>query len=84
MRYPLKRRVIEVEWVDSTSTPGWDTADVYRAMPMGPLVSVGYVLSQDKRAIRLMQSMSGAAGHVAGAIAIPMGCVTKIRTIRRG
>jgi anaerobic ribonucleoside-triphosphate reductase len=83
-RYPLKGDVIEVEWVDSTFSSGWREPGELRQIPIGPLTSIGYLLSRDKAIVRMVQSMSAQAEHVAGTIAIPMGCVTRLKTIRKG
>lgn len=82
-KYPRPRKVVEVEWIDSTFTSGWRETSEYERIPMGPLTSTGYLLSKDKHSIRLVQSMSAPAECVAGVIAIPMGCVTNIRTVRK-
>jgi hypothetical protein len=80
------KRLVEVEWIDSASTNGWQRrGEIDQEQKQdGGLVecrTVGYLLSKDKRSLRLAQSQSS-HGAVAEICAIPRSCIRSIREVR--
>ncbi len=85
--WPNKGEIVEVEWVDAASTNGWQRGDdIDREQAVdGGLVecrSTGYLLSKDKRAVRLAQSQT-THGSVSEIQAIPRSCVRSIKKLSR-
>jgi len=82
MSWPLKTRV-EVEWRDSMSRGGWESAASHRSQrAVGPIRSIGFLLQSDKDVVQLAQSMSGLTGHVTDTITIPRENVVRMRKVR--
>ena len=77
--YPLERLIV-VDWDDSSSRGRWSTLDEYRKHSPVLCRSVGYVTHRDKRGISLVQTMAD-NGDVVDAIAIPAGCIRKVRRL---
>lgn len=81
------RRLVIVEWIDSSSGEGWRPTDEL-ATQTAPVrcQSVGWVLAETKEAIVLVAHTSG--GHnsyreyARGDISIPKGCVTRVRKLK--
>ena len=85
--WPTKGEIVEVEWTDAASTNGWQLkvdVDREQADDRGLIEcrSTGYLLSKDRRAVRLVQSQS-AHGSVAEIQAIPLSCVRSIKWLSR-
>lgn len=84
-KWPLHRRV-EVEWRDSASSGQWGSKKQYRKRreSVGPVRSIGYLLTHDKDVVQLVQSQSLGTRDITDAITIPRECVTKIRKLKGG
>jgi hypothetical protein len=82
--WPTKGDLIEVEWIDSASTNGWQEGDPNDADDGGLVVcrSAGYLWGKDRRAVRIVQSQS-THGSTAEMIAIPRSCVRSITRLSR-
>ena len=77
------RNIIEVTWVDSNGTSKWDSLENYRNHSVAHYKTVGYLLKKTKKEVLVVFSQSPANnGDGNGAMAIPMGCVTKIKRIK--
>ena len=75
--------VVEVTWVDTTSWHTWLEEQDYRGLKPTVCVSVGYLLKNDKRVVRM--AMSHGSEDTYGMIkVIPQGCIRKVRTLRKG
>ncbi len=78
----LHKRV-EVKWRDSASRGGWDEISAHRERrEVGPVLSVGYLLSKDKDVVQLAQSQSLMTGQVTDTVTIPRENVIYIRKLR--
>lgn len=80
-----KWHMVRVEWEDSASRGSWRSADTEAARPRSTLriVSVGYLLRKTKREIVLFQSHDD-EDKISDTVAIPMGCVHRIRKFKEG
>jgi hypothetical protein len=77
--WPLDE-IVEVEWGDAHQTPGWmHPDDQEEAMKPLATKSVGYIFQKTKEVIVLCDTQN--KGQIAGSHTIPMGMVTKIRTL---
>lgn len=77
----LKR--VEVTWVDSTMLRfGWQDPEEYQDefSRSYTITTVGYIVHRTKRELVLVMNRSE-NGQVGDGIAIPTGCILKIRTI---
>ncbi len=79
-----KWHLYRVDWVDSTSRGGWRYADRDRKEHLSAVrcVSTGYLVKRNKREIMLCQSYEESEDRINDTIAIPMGCVQKIRKLK--
>lgn len=73
-------KLVQVEWEDITTHNGWrypnEPIDIMRA------VTVGFLMSKDKKYIRLTPTMSE-DGRPCDPWTIPMGVVTKYRVLNK-
>jgi len=80
--WPLSKKV-EVEWRDSASRGGWQSVEEERGRcAVGPIRSLGYLLTSNKKVVQITQSMSGMTGDVADTITIPRENVIRIKHVR--
>lgn len=79
--WPLKPTVLEVEWDDNAGGHGWTKPASYLADPGSKCMSVGYLLSEDKHVVKLIQSMDRSFGNVDASIIILKKCITKRRRV---
>ena len=78
-RWPLNK-LVEVTWDDSCGYSKWDSIKNYKDHQVALCRTVGYLLNQNKRQLLLVFTQAKANdGDANGAMAIPMGCVRKIR-----
>lgn len=72
--------MVHVEWMDAALTPGWiemhDEADVI------PVDTIGYLWYEDKRVIKLAQTISS-SGHYSAVHTIPKSTVIKITRLHK-
>ena len=83
----MSRRLprVEVEWHDSVSRGGWDTKDAHRKRnAIGPMFSIGYLLTKSRRVVQLAQSESTMNGDVNDTITIPRVAVVRIKSLTGG
>ena len=75
-------KIILIEWEDSNFLHGWrDKRDVLERKQISSYcVSAGILLKQDKKEIRLAQSLSGE--NVADIISIPNLAIKRIRQLQ--
>ena len=74
-------KLVRVDWDDACSNEPWRKAEcLYRAECL-QIQSVGFVLRSDKKEMVIAQSLSETA-NVANTIAIPRGCIRKVRLLR--
>ncbi len=76
-------KVVHVEWVDSSSDPGW----TYTGQPFPPLArcaTVGFFVEQDKERLVLALSRSADGLHCpwGDMISIPVVAITKKRIMK--
>ena len=75
--------VVEVTWEDTTSWHSWMEGQDCKQMKPSVCVSVGYLLENGKKVLRMATS-SGADDTYGMLTAIPQGCIRKVRTLRKG
>ena len=78
----MKRRVVEITWVDARSKGGWSEPARYEKDTVSICRSVGYVLSRDQERTVLIQSESDSTGNVSDAIAIPARCIKRVKRLK--
>ena len=75
-----KPKLVEVEWVDSSSTPGWQSE-----IQKTPLTcySAGYLIHKDKKGVVVALNRSPEAlKNFGDTMTIPACCIIKIRNLR--
>lgn len=76
--------LVEVDWIDSAIRSGWSDVEIMRQkQDIAVCRSVGYLLSADRRMVRLVGSQSAEPGAgVCDGMSIPRAAVTAMRRIR--
>lgn len=77
----MKRRIVEVEWVDSASTGGWGHPDAFIKSGLARCRTVGYVLERTKDHIVVVQNVGDDTGRVGESMAIPASCIRSVRRL---
>ena len=70
-------KVILIEWLDSTSSSGWDSAF---DLELSNCKTVGFLVKKDKEKVVVIQSNSDNV-HSDGRFAIPRSCIKSIREL---
>ncbi len=80
-KYPKHQR-LEVFWVDIISDSNWHTASEVAAAKPEPVSTLGYFLSNHKKALKLAHSKTddGSCDYTV----IPWACITKIEEWEHG
>lgn len=73
-------RLVRVDWEDASSEQVWRSNKLFRVERL-QVQSVGFVIRSDKKEMVLAQSLSE-VDNMAGTIAIPKGCIRKVRLLR--
>lgn len=73
---------VEVSWVDAISMHRWESPSGHARLDGAPVKSVGYLLQRDAKVLVLVQSQSTETGQVGDSVAIPAGCVRRVRQLR--
>lgn len=82
MKFPLNK-IVEVHWNDANGYSKWSSLKDYLNHTTAPCKTVGYLLRKSKHEIVLAFTQSSANdGDINGAMAIPMGFITKIRRLK--
>ncbi len=83
----MKKKVdfplVEVEWIDSSSDPGWKEDGSISVIPL-TCWSAGYLVHKDKisHVIALSASSTGSRNVCGDTITIPTKCVVKMRKLK--
>lgn len=82
VKWPLKK-VVEVTWQDSNSYSRWaPLTDYAENHHTAACKTVGYLLKKDKQEVTIIMTQSDVnEGDGMQGLAIPLGCVTRIRVI---
>lgn len=75
-KWPTNGTLVEVEWIDSASTNGWND-DFSDGDGLVNCRTAGYLLSKDRVSVKIVQSQS-THGQIAELMAIPRSCVRSI------
>ena len=82
IKWPL-RKIIEIEWLDSNGQSRWAALSEYKKHTVADCKTIGYLLTQNKKEVVLMFTQSPCNdGDGNGAMAIPRGCITKIKRLK--
>lgn len=78
-----KRKVVAVDWVDSASYAKqcWRDMAEYEALTPSVITTVGFIAAEDKARVVLVQTVND-DNDASGCMAIPRGCIRKIRRLR--
>lgn len=75
-----KRRIVLVEWEDSTSVHRWQARSEVDNKPAF-CRTVGWLVAKDKKAMTVVGTYS-AGSHFTGDLCIPMGAVRKVTEVK--
>ena len=73
-------KIVKINWVDSTMRDAWQDKQS-PVTKMERVQSVGYLISKSKKKIVISQGFT--SSQVGMTMSIPMGCVTKIKRIKK-
>lgn len=72
---------IEVEWNDAYLDPGWKGLDRYTESRLRPSFTMGYLISDSEKDIRVVQSITPHEGTATEGMIIPKAMVINIRVL---
>jgi hypothetical protein len=85
----MSERIVEVEWVDSTTVNGWHHAEDIPGVD--PIVSVGHLHREDDNELVLVQSINLAVdgprvrtAKLSESLVIPRSAIRKVTELKRG
>ena len=78
-----KRKIVEVEWVDSAATGGWNPARKFIESGTSRCRSVGYMIERSNKQIVLVTNLSDDTGNAGEGMAIPTACVKRVRILEK-
>jgi len=81
MRIKAQPRLIRVDWIDACSEGDWRSPERFESIESIPIRTVGYVVRSTEKEMVLAQSLSD-SGRVSNTLAIPRGCICKVRRLR--
>ena len=73
-------RIVIVEWDDAYSSGGWLNPN--DDLSISKCITVGLLLSEDDVRVVVAQNASLTSGSVGDILAIPRGCIKRIRKLR--
>lgn len=74
--------IVWIEWHDATSPTGWQTMAEAQALAPEHVITVGFLISQNKDKVTIAASLSGnECGEI---IVIPKSWVTQMRRLSKG
>jgi hypothetical protein len=73
-------KFVRVDWVDACSNSGWHSPE--KPTDLAKIVSFGYLVKEDKDKVVLAASLDLRMDGIGDSIAIPKGCITRIRTLK--
>lgn len=76
-------KVVEVSWFDANARGAWGSASDYMQHSIAPVLTVGYLLKQDKKEVIVVQSVGADFDDCNGAIAIPLSWIAKMKVLRK-
>lgn len=78
-----RRRAVYIEWADSTSFSAqrWRGKDESEGLTPAFIKSVGWLLSASKEQVLITSSISDDDDR-SGCLAIPRGCITRMRRLK--
>ncbi len=77
----VRRKLVEVRWIDSTFHTGWRKAD--RPLPELTICrTVGYMVSDGKKTV-VVSMNSEKDGDYSETMVIPRSCVRSVRRVKR-
>jgi len=83
LRTAAKLKLVLVEWDDAASdTDDWVPCGVAAMGTLSPIVSVGFMVTSNRKVIILAQSFGSEADKVADRITIPRHSVRRIRRLK--
>ena len=84
MAAPKRLYAVEVEWVDSAFNRGWGNAAVKtREMDISICRTVGYLISRDKKAIKLAMNSADNDESLGDGISIPAVAVRRVTRLTK-
>ncbi len=75
--------IVEVHWFDANARSSWGSREDYLKHDIAPVVSIGYLLKENKTSITLVSSCGVDWDDCNGAISIPTPWIAKKKVIRK-
>lgn len=82
LKWPLTR-VVEISWFDANARSSWGSREDYMQHDIAPVLTVGYLLKQDKRQVTVVASQGVDFDDCNGAISIPLSWIVKMKVLRK-
>lgn len=76
--------IIEIQWVDAESDDVWRDIAEHEASDLAKIRTVGYLLSENEKIIRLAQNIDETNNKTSMVMSIPKAWILSRRVVRRG
>ena len=76
--------IIEIQWVDAESDDVWRDIAEHEASDLAKITTVGYLLSENEKIIRLAQNIDETNNKTSMVMSIPKAWILSRRVVRRG
>jgi len=79
MTKPVRKKLVEIVWVDPETDAGWHDGD--HDQPMDNIYAYGLLVSQTEDRVTLATGFDPAKGNYSDLMRFPRGCILKMTTI---
>jgi len=76
---PVRKKLVEIVWVDPETDPGWHSEDHHR--PMDSIYAYGLLVSQTEERVTLATGYDPSKQNWSDLMRFPRGCILKMTTI---
>ena len=79
--WPISTSAVEIEWLDHSGGTGWAKPEKYQSDRLSLCRTVGYVISEDRDQVTLMQSQDATYGNVQASMIISKRLILRRRRL---
>lgn len=76
--------IIALEWIDAESDDAWRDIAEHESSDLARIESVGFLLSENEKVIRLAQNIDQTNGKASMVITIPRAWIVSRKVVKRG
>jgi hypothetical protein len=76
--------ILELTWIDAESDDAWRDIDEHKSSDLARIHTIGWLLSEDERMIRLAQNIDATNGKASMVMTIPKAWIVSRKVVKRG